>query len=338
MEDVRSMWAFGDNLWGFNPLTTYNCTLNNLFGYSGVTITDSFRQFGVFPSSRDSNRIVLSWREPDWNWIFPTGTASTGSPSYVRTREAVIRIGETGIPYDAASYGRVYPTYITYAEFADGSRTAVPDGMPYDSYLDLSNLSSELVDFYMEITGYSATYTLSGRPTTESYTFNTAVKIRTFKGWNDLCTAIGAPFQAIHPQSILVQPEIICNGNTRQLPLDTISRDEFIRIVADATVPNFTTTFTDTDHDNTVNLGDRSTGDLVDIVCNFPDGVVNNRFIYNPDGLNDAETVCIFPDPDNNQMRIRIRTTGDDLDFGYFNIAFSFNENVPNYRVRLFYI
>ena len=103
-------------------------------------------------------------------------------------------------------------------------------------------------------------------------------------------------------------------------------------------VSQFTTTFTDSDRDNTVSLGDRSIGDIVDITCNFPTGVVTDYFGFNGGSLGDIDVVHIAPDIANNNITVRLRMTENSLNFGRFNIAFDFDESTPNYTVRMIHV
>ena len=98
----------------------------------------------------------------------------------------------------------------------------------------------------------------------------------------------------------------------------------------------FTTTFTGTDRTNTVSLGDRSTGDLVDIVCNFPTGTVNEWFQFNPRGIDNFKLVHVAIDDDANTATVRFRVTRNTIAFGSFNLTFNpSDENAPNYTVTM---
>ena len=103
-------------------------------------------------------------------------------------------------------------------------------------------------------------------------------------------------------------------------------------------VPSFATTFTSDDRTNTVSLGNLSSGDTFDIVCTFPTDIVENTFVFNPSGLRAMDVVCIFPDPDNNQMTFRFRSTRDTVNFGQFSITFGLDEATPNYNVTMVHV
>ena len=104
------------------------------------------------------------------------------------------------------------------------------------------------------------------------------------------------------------------------------------------TIPTFNTTFTGDDRTNTVSLGDLSSGDTFDVICTFPTDIVENSFIFNPSGLTAMDVVCIFPNPDNNQMTFRFRSTRDTINFGRFTITFGLDESSPNYSVTLVHV
>ena len=96
-------------------------------------------------------------------------------------------------------------------------------------------------------------------------------------------------------------------------------------------------TFAANETSKTVSLGDKSVGDIFDVVLTFPDNIVDGWYAFNPRSLDDYKVIYVSIDEDNNQATVRLEALSNNLEFGTFNLTFNpSGQSVTNYNIRLF--
>ena len=204
------------------------------------------------------------------------------------------------------------------------------------SCVSLTNLSSPITDIYWSWPT-SFTFTASiplGNDfyTTRSYTINWGTfNFRTAIEFNQGVRALGLnEFELNIPTGLVdTYPSLVCISHDNPTPVRTN--------LTPIGITQFETTFGADETSKTVNIGDRLTGDMIDVICHFPDNVVNGWYAFNPNTLDDYNVLHVSVDEDNNQVRIRLQTKSSDLEFGLFNLTFNpSGQQVTNYAVRLF--